>query len=161
MSLPFPGLKIAREAQEVAESSSHTISCSCRDLAARLFIHFIPPLRSFMPPLCVAIWGQLSVCRQICPLVCLHFLSYPSYHPVCMLVFPWGASELCPIMYRVMSFTQGSARARCVMKWLLSSLLPRAARGQRCYFTKQTPSERCALAMRGRSQENITFPFEC
>lgn len=60
---------------------------------------------------------------------------------------------------RALGFTGGSTRG--VVKRLLWRLLPGAARGQRCFFTKQTPRERRALAMRGRSQENITFPLEC
>lgn len=36
-----------------------------------------------------------------------------------MLVFPRGASELCPTVSGVMSFTRGSARVQLVMKWLV------------------------------------------
>lgn len=83
-----------------------------------------------MPLLCIAIRGRLSVCRQICLLVCLHFLSHRAYRSVCKLIFPRGASELCPTVYCVMSFTWGSARVQLVMKRLLSSLLP-GLRGDR------------------------------
>ena len=145
---------------EAAEGSSRAVSRPRRGLAATpLFFHsFLRSVHSCLRSAWPSRDGSPSAGGSVRRSACVFSPSPP---PVRTPGFPRGAPELCPIGYRVMSFTRGSARARRVMKRLLSSLLPGAARGQSCYFTKQTPSERCALAMRGRSQENVTFPFEC